>query len=140
MFTRNAVAAECDGQNVEWSGEACIRSSWLRMVVVMQPDVTAPGLNILAAWTGAESPTGLAFDRRRVGFNIISGTSMSCPHASGVAALLKAAHSKWSPAAIKSALVTTGPYLPHYAPPLNNSSPPFQLKPQYHRGHFDMES
>ncbi|XP_024374836.1 subtilisin-like protease SBT5.3 [Physcomitrium patens] len=74
---------------------------------ILKPDVTAPGLNILAAWTGAESPTGLAFDPRRVKYNIISGTSMSAPHVSGVAALLKARHPNWSPAAIKSALITT---------------------------------
>ncbi|XP_044496080.1 subtilisin-like protease SBT1.7 [Mangifera indica] len=74
---------------------------------ILKPDMIAPGVNILAGWSGLVGPTGLATDSRRVGFNIISGTSMSCPHVSGLAALLKAAHPDWSPAAIKSALMTT---------------------------------
>ncbi|XP_019195343.1 PREDICTED: subtilisin-like protease SBT1.7 isoform X2 [Ipomoea nil] len=74
---------------------------------ILKPDVIAPGVNILAGWTGAAGPTGLPEDSRRVEFNIISGTSMSCPHVSGLAALLKAAHPTWSPAAIRSALMTT---------------------------------
>ncbi|KAK3159269.1 hypothetical protein QOZ80_2AG0148010 [Eleusine coracana subsp. coracana] len=74
---------------------------------ILKPDVIAPGVNILAAWTGAASPTDLDIDPRRVEFNIISGTSMSCPHVSGLAALLNQAHPEWSPAAIKSALMTT---------------------------------
>jgi len=64
-------------------------------------------VNILAAWTGDMGPTGLPLDNRRVRFNIISGTSMSCPHVSGLGALVKDAHPTWSPAAIKSALMTT---------------------------------
>ncbi|KAK8646670.1 hypothetical protein V6N13_120450 [Hibiscus sabdariffa] len=74
---------------------------------ILKPDIIAPGVNILAGWTGAVGPTGLDSDPRHVNFNIISGTSMSCPHVSGLAALLKAAHPEWSPAAIKSALMTT---------------------------------
>ncbi|XP_062098371.1 subtilisin-like protease SBT1.7 [Humulus lupulus] len=74
---------------------------------ILKPDLIAPGVNILAGWTSAAAPTGLDQDKRRVSFNIISGTSMSCPHVSGLAALLKAEYPEWSPAAIKSALMTT---------------------------------
>ncbi|XP_052147997.1 subtilisin-like protease SBT1.7 [Oryza glaberrima] len=74
---------------------------------ILKPDIIAPGVNILAAWTGKAGPTGIAADTRRVAFNIISGTSMSCPHVSGLAALLRSAHPEWSPAAVRSALMTT---------------------------------
>ncbi|EYU28325.1 hypothetical protein ABFS82_12G129000 [Erythranthe guttata] len=74
---------------------------------ILKPDVIGPGVNILAAWSQAVGPTGLDTDTRKTQFNIISGTSMSCPHISGLAALLKAAHPNWSPSAIKSALMTT---------------------------------
>lgn len=74
---------------------------------ILKPDFIAPGVNILAGWTGNIGPTGLDTDTRHVSFNIISGTSMSCPHVSGLAALIKGAHPEWSPAAIRSALMTT---------------------------------
>ncbi|MED6119487.1 hypothetical protein PIB30_012394 [Stylosanthes scabra] len=74
---------------------------------ILKPDVIGPGVNILAAWSEAIGPSGLAQDTRKTNFNIMSGTSMSCPHISGLAALLKAAHPEWSPSAIKSALMTT---------------------------------
>nr|GMD00607.1 subtilisin-like protease SBT1.3 [Ipomoea batatas] len=74
---------------------------------ILKPDFVAPGVNILAAWTGDLGPSSLPTDQRRTNFNILSGTSMSCPHVSGIAALLKARHPDWSPAAIKSALMTT---------------------------------
>ena len=72
---------------------------------IMKPDITAPGLNILAAWTGEVTASPVL--GQAVEFNIISGTSMSCPHVSGIAALLKSAHWDWSPAMIRSALMTT---------------------------------
>ncbi|RZC76275.1 hypothetical protein C5167_000406 [Papaver somniferum] len=71
---------------------------------IIKPDITAPGVRILAAWSpvSIESTAG-----RSVDYNIISGTSMSCPHASGIAAMVKSHHPSWSPAAIKSAIMTT---------------------------------
>ncbi|XP_047055747.1 subtilisin-like protease SBT5.6 isoform X2 [Lolium rigidum] len=74
---------------------------------ILKPDVTAPGLNILAAWSEASSPTKLDGDDRVVKYNIVSGTSMSCPHVAATAVLLKAAHPDWSAAAIRSAIMTT---------------------------------
>ncbi|XP_077247540.1 cucumisin-like [Tasmannia lanceolata] len=74
---------------------------------ILKPDLTAPGVDILAAWSPISPPSIYYGDTRKVNYNIISGTSMSCPHASGAAAYVKSAHPNWSPAAIKSALMTT---------------------------------
>ncbi|KAL9438644.1 hypothetical protein AB3S75_024336 [Citrus x aurantiifolia] len=76
-------------------------------VDILKPDVTAPGVDILASWSPVAPPSLDPEDTRSVSFNIISGTSMSCPHASGSAAYVKAAHPNWSPSSIKSALMTT---------------------------------
>ncbi|KAL9665480.1 hypothetical protein QQ045_020900 [Rhodiola kirilowii] len=67
---------------------------------VLKPDVAAPGVSILAAIT----PSSFVGDK---GFAMISGTSMATPHVTGIVALIKAIHPSWSPAAIKSAIVTT---------------------------------
>ncbi|KAL3820811.1 hypothetical protein ACJIZ3_006716 [Penstemon smallii] len=70
---------------------------------ILKPDITAPGVNIIAAYSEAPSP----FDKRRFAFIAESGTSVSCPHVSGVVGLLKTIHPKWSSAAIRSAIMTT---------------------------------
>lgn len=76
----------------------------------MQPDITAPGVNVLASWSPASSPDTDMIQNNMplLNFKIESGTSMSCPHISGIVALLRAKYPTWSPAAIKSALITTG--------------------------------
>ncbi|KAK9983708.1 hypothetical protein SO802_033233 [Lithocarpus litseifolius] len=73
---------------------------------VLKPDIIALGVDILAAWLNGVPPTEVAADKRRIEFNIVSGTSMSCPHVSGVVALLKGAHLDRSLAMIKLALMT----------------------------------
>jgi subtilisin family serine protease len=78
------------------------------LTVGVQPDITAPGVSVIAAYSGAVSPTELPFDDRRVAYNVMSGTSMACPHVSGIVSLLKTKHPSWSPAMIKSAIMTTG--------------------------------
>ncbi|KAJ4953230.1 hypothetical protein NE237_030062 [Protea cynaroides] len=109
---------------------------------VIKPDVTAPGMNILAAWPPNVNPTRLKSDNRSVIFNIISGTSMSCPHVSGLAALLKSVHKDWSPAAIKSALMTTAHTLNNRGAPITDAGSN-TLEPAnpfaYGSGHVDPE-
>ncbi|MBA0796716.1 hypothetical protein Gohar_007459, partial [Gossypium harknessii] len=70
---------------------------------ILKPDIIGPGVNILAAWP---FPLDNNINSKST-FNIMSGTSMSCPHLSGIAALLKSFHPTWSPAAVKSAMMTS---------------------------------
>ncbi|OIV92853.1 hypothetical protein TanjilG_00987 [Lupinus angustifolius] len=74
---------------------------------ILKPDIIGPGVNILAAWSTGSNPSSTDIDTRHVDFNIISGTSMACPHLSGIAILIKSAHPDWSPAMIRSAMMTT---------------------------------
>ncbi|GLJ35484.1 hypothetical protein SUGI_0713580 [Cryptomeria japonica] len=75
---------------------------------VLKPDLVAPGVNILAAW-------------KEGGFQIDSGTSMACPHVSGIAAIIRASHPTWSPAAIRSALMTTASTLDNRKQPIRDA-------------------
>jgi hypothetical protein len=70
---------------------------------IAKPDVGAPGVNILAA----DTPTPVGGGRPGETFQIISGTSMASPEVAGAAALLAQLDPGWSPAAIKSALMTS---------------------------------
>ncbi|KAI8536719.1 hypothetical protein RHMOL_Rhmol10G0278800 [Rhododendron molle] len=89
---------------------------------ILKPDITAPGLNILAAWSPANG---------KLHSNILSGTSMACPHVTGIVALIKAVYPSWSPSSIKSAIMTT-------ATMMDKNRKPLTVDPEGRRGNaFD---
>ncbi|GHG02169.1 S8 family serine peptidase [Streptomyces filamentosus] len=65
----------------------------------LKPDLSAPGVGILAARSGLTAGTGL--------YTSMNGTSMATPHVAGVAALLAEKHSDWTGAQLKDALMST---------------------------------
>ncbi|MEN7343123.1 MAG: S8 family serine peptidase [Pseudomonadota bacterium] len=69
---------------------------------ILKPDVSAPGIGILSALTPdvANGTSGQLF-------GYLTGTSMAAPHVAGAAALLKERHPSWSPASMRSALMTS---------------------------------
>jgi subtilisin family serine protease len=71
---------------------------------VLKPDVTAPGVDVLAAIHTVGNTTSPAGSPE---FGVLSGTSMSAPHSAGAAALVRAVHPNWTPAEVQSALMTT---------------------------------
>ena len=71
----------------------------------VKPNVTAPGIQILAGNT--PEPIDVAAGPPGELFQVIAGTSMSAPHATGVAALVKAVHPDWTPGQVLSALMTS---------------------------------
>jgi subtilisin family serine protease len=70
---------------------------------VIKPDIAAPGVNVLAA-----APPSTFYGTTEGGVaQFLSGTSMASPHVAGIGALITEAHPEWTPAMIKSALMTT---------------------------------
>jgi hypothetical protein len=76
---------------------------------LLKPDIMAPGVDVWAS----VSPTSGGRD-----FDIYSGTSMASPHIAGMGALMKQMHPGWSPAMIKSALMTTASQLTNEGNPI----------------------
>ncbi|MFF0398442.1 S8 family serine peptidase [Streptomyces sp. NPDC005248] len=65
----------------------------------LKPEITAPGVNILAARSQYAPGTG--------SYMTMSGTSMATPHVAGAAALVAQQHLDWTGQQIKDALVST---------------------------------
>ncbi|XP_004292811.1 PREDICTED: subtilisin-like protease-like [Fragaria vesca subsp. vesca] len=74
---------------------------------ILKPDVITPGVNVLAAIIPNKRYMEVSHYNLVTDYGLDSGTSMAAPHVAGVAALLKAVHREWSPAAIRSAIMTT---------------------------------
>ena len=68
---------------------------------ILKPDITAPGVDVLATVAG----TTLTGSEDAVG--LLSGTSMASPHQAGAAALIRQARPGWTAPEIKSALAMT---------------------------------
>ncbi|WP_308249912.1 S8 family serine peptidase [Sphaerisporangium fuscum] len=101
-----ATAKFTQGTKTTWQGDVMTSfSSRGPGGDFLKPDVTAPGLHILAGQTPTpesplEGPPGNLYQ-------VIAGTSMSSPHVAGAGALLFALHPDWTPGQVKSALETT---------------------------------
>jgi subtilisin family serine protease len=80
---------------------------------ILKPDLIAPGVDIIAGVTPVKTQAERDAIANGTGtpgaaWASYQGTSMSSPHVAGLAALLKQLRPTWSPAAIKSSLMTTG--------------------------------
>ncbi|KAJ4720461.1 Subtilisin-like protease [Melia azedarach] len=91
---------------------------------ILKPDITAPGVAILAATVpkSKELLGGIPAGKKPAAYALDSGTSMSCPHVTGVAAIIKSARPKWTYSMIKSALMTTATVYDNTGKLITNSS------------------
>ncbi|KAF0932972.1 hypothetical protein E2562_013156 [Oryza meyeriana var. granulata] len=87
---------------------------------ILKPDVAAPGVSILAAVGNS--------------YEFMSGTSMACPHVSAVVALLKSVHPDWSPAMIKSAIITTASVTDRFGMPIQAEGSPRKVADPFDLG------
>ncbi len=76
----------------------------------LKPDITAPGVNVLAARSQYMNDGGEGY------YRLDSGTSMATPHVAGAAVLLAQKHPEWSAQQIKDALMSTSVPTPDYSP------------------------
>lgn len=83
-------ATRTDDQTVDWLSSI----GPTPVSYILKPDIVAPGFVINSTIPGG-------------GYATFGGTSMATPHVAGTAGLLKKLHPEWSPAEIKSAMMST---------------------------------
>jgi minor extracellular serine protease Vpr len=70
----------------------------------LKPDIAAPGTSIYSGAILSFNPAGVSDSS---GFAPVQGTSQAAPHIAGAAALIKQLHPSWTPAQVKSALMSS---------------------------------
>lgn len=96
-MTINILKDVTSGTRPDWGdilAESTSRGP-IRNFEMLEPDIAAPGTNVLAAYSG----TGET--------DLMSGTSMAGPHVAGSMAVMRSLYPDWSPAAIRSAIIMT---------------------------------
>ncbi|KAA8524284.1 hypothetical protein F0562_010707 [Nyssa sinensis] len=102
---------------------------------IIKPDITAPRVRIFVAWSLVATDHTA---ERPENYNIASGTSMACPHVSGIAAILEFYNPSWCPAAIMSAVMTTATVTDNTGQPIRNFPDGTQATPfDYGSGHVN---
>jgi len=92
-----------------------------RLVDILKPDITAPGVDIISARASTSSLGALALTQdlalgsQAVFYSHMSGTSMATPHATGVVAMLLSANPGLTPRQVERVLVETATPMPRYA-------------------------
>ncbi|MFB9234900.1 S8 family peptidase [Plantactinospora siamensis] len=79
---------------------------------LLKPDIMAPGVDVVAAVAPPTSSGNM--------WGTNSGTSMASPHIAGIAALLISKNPRWSPMAVKSALMTNASVLDNAGKPIGD--------------------
>ncbi|KEH32520.1 subtilisin-like serine protease [Medicago truncatula] len=74
---------------------------------ILKPNLVAPGVDIIASWPTRSPISENLGENRNLKFNIMSITSMFCPHVSRATTYIKLFYPTWSLAVIRSTLMTT---------------------------------
>ncbi|CAI0449499.1 unnamed protein product [Linum tenue] len=98
---------------------------------ILKPDLLAPGHQILAAFSRERPYTSLGEYSVVTDYGLLTGTSMAAPHVAGAAALLKSVYPEWTPAAIRSALMTTAYVVDNTDEPMTPA--------EFRAGHIDLK-